>query len=125
MLFVILAVANDKESPILWHAICAVESGCKADAIGDGGNAVGIAQIWPICVDDVNRICGTPRFTYADRLDPEKSRQMFWLYVKHYYPKGTWEQWARCWNGGPKGPTKPATVKYWTKIKGVLRNGTR
>ena len=125
MFFVITAVPNDIENPILWRAICQVESNNDPNAIGDNGNAVGIAQIWPICVDDVNRIVGEQRYTYADRYDPEKSRQMFWLYVRHYKPKGTWEQWSRIWNGGPKGHLKKATVKYWAKVKGALQNGTR
>ena len=30
------------------------------------------------------------------------------------------EEIARCWNGGPKGIYKPATVAYWNKVKNHL-----
>ena len=69
----------------LWEAICTVESNGNPRAVGDRGadgvyRAAGIAQIWAITVKDVNRIAGT-NYTLNDRFDPEKSRQMFNLYV--------------------------------------------
>ena len=42
-------------------------------------------------------------------------------YWKRYCPKafeaGDWETLARVHNGGPKGHTKKATLKYWEKVK--------
>lgn len=108
-----------------WVAVCMVESGGQSDAVGDAGEAIGIAQIHKVCVDDVNRIKGRQEFTYGDRLDPQKSFLMFQTYVLHYYPKGGPEQWARCWNGGPKGPSKQATLKYWVKVQRRMSNVTR
>lgn len=105
----------------LWEAVCAVESGGKALAVGDGGKAAGIAQIWAITVRDVNRFAGT-KFTLNDRFDAEKSRQIFRLYTEHYGKGQSDEVKARIWNGGPNA--MKATGKklanlnaYWAKIK--------
>jgi hypothetical protein len=100
-------------------ALIAVESAGKTDAIGDGGRAVGCLQIWPIMVEDVNRIAGT-NYTLADRLDRKKSIEMAKIYLTHYAAAGTIEHAARKWNGGPAGHTKPATIAYWKKVKTQL-----
>jgi hypothetical protein len=105
----------------LWEAVCAVESGGNALAVGDGGKAAGIAQIWAITVRDVNRIAGT-NYTLNDRFDVEKSKAIFQLYVNHYGKGKSDEVKARIWNGGPNA--MKATGKklanlnaYWAKIK--------
>lgn len=97
-------------------AVALVESGGDPCAIGDGGQAVGILQIHPIMVADVNRIIGERRYTLADRRDVRKSVEMFVLYVLHYWPDGGPEQWARGWNGGPDGPEQSETKGYWRKV---------
>lgn len=107
----------------IFLAIVAVESGGNHRAVGDNGNAVGPAQIWPAVVQDCNRIAGA-KFTLADRYSIEKSRQMFEIYTNHYgrkYGTITPEVRARIWNGGPAGPVKPATNNYWNKVKRNLR----
>jgi len=114
------AVAYNMPEENLWRAICTVESRNNPVAVGDGGKAVGIAQIHKCLVDDVNRIMGRKLYVYSDRLDPAKSKAMFWIYTRHYYPNGTPEQWARAWNGGPKGPNKKATESYWQKVQRVM-----
>lgn len=105
----------------LLDAICAVESRGKADAIGDGGKAVGAYQIHPGVISDVNRICGTA-YTLQDRLDPAKARDICRAYLSHYGERagGTDEAYARVWNGGPKGAKKAATVAYWRRVKARL-----
>jgi hypothetical protein len=100
----------------LWEAVCAVESGGNPRAIGDGGKAAGIAQIWAITVKDINRFAGT-RYTLSDRFDPVKSKEMFNLYVEHYGKGRSLQYKARLWNGGPGGNNKTATIAYWKKIK--------
>ena len=104
----------------LLAAIEQVESGGRADAVGDGGKAVGILQIHPCVVADCNAVAGYERFTLADRLDPEKSREMFAVYIGRWCPDGTDEQKARTWNGGPRGASKPATVGYWRRVKAAM-----
>lgn len=104
----------------LWEAVCTVESGGNALAIGDGGRAAGIAQIWAITVRDVNRFAGT-KFTLNDRFDVEKSRAIFQLYTEHYAKGRSNEYKARIWNGGPTGNTKKSTISYWHKIQKHLK----
>jgi hypothetical protein len=109
----------DRYSRVL-PAIEMVESSGRADAVGDGGKAVGILQIHPIMVEDVNRILGEDRYTLADRLDPAKSREMFRVYSDHYAKCGDAEKVARNWNGGPRGHRKAATVAYWRKVERAM-----
>jgi hypothetical protein len=109
----------------LWEAVCAVESNGNPLAVGDGGRAAGIAQIWAITVKDVNRIAGT-NYTLNDRFNVEKSRAIFQLYTEHYGKGQSDEVKARIWNGGPNA--MKATGKklanlnaYWAKIKKHLK----
>lgn len=71
-----------------WHrlieALIMVESRGQADAVGDDGMAVGILQLWPCVVDDL-QVAGYD-YTLDDRLDPEKSRAMFNDYQRIYNP---------------------------------------
>ena len=106
--------------PALVAAVEQVESGGNPRAVGDSGKAVGILQIQPIMVRDVNRILGSQRYSLADRLDPVKSREMFWVYADHYSPGASREVIARRWNLGPKGDRSPATVGYWRKVSAAL-----
>jgi len=103
----------------LWEAVCHVESGGNALAIGDKGKAAGIAQIWGRTVTDINRFAGT-RYTLNDRFDPVKSKEMFTLYTEHYAKGRSVEFKARIWNGGPEGAYKGATLAYWRKIQSKL-----
>lgn len=111
--------SGDRYAKLL-PAIEHVESGGDASAVGDGGKAVGILQIHTVLVDDVNRIVGEKRFTYADRLDADKSREMFRVYSSHYSHDASDEVTARRWNGGPKGDKKRATLAYWSKVKAAM-----
>ena len=101
-------------------AIISVESSNNNDAYNEHEDAVGCLQIRKTMVDDINRILrrkSSPiRFTYQDRWNRYKSIKMFEIYCK-YYRLETYEQIARCWNGGPRGLYNPATVKYWNKVQ--------
>ena len=103
----------------LLDAIRQVESSGGVYTVGDGGKAVGPYQLWKVYVDDVNRIAGT-KYTYADRMDEKKSREMVKIYLSHYGNRLTELEMARIHNGGPKGHKKQSTVKYAEKIKGLL-----
>lgn len=114
------ACLSDAQAGALAKTVLAaalVESGGDPCAIGDGGKAVGILQIHPIMVADVNRIVGGPLYSLADRRDVLKSVEMFVIYCLHYWPNGGPEQWARGWNGGPDGPQQSETEGYWRKVK--------
>ena len=112
------AVAPAAPIDTLIDALCFVESNNQPDAVGDKGLAVGILQIHPIMVKDVNRILGKTTYTLADRYDPARSRMMCRVYLLHY--GGTMEEMARKWNGGPSGHQKECTKKYWEKVKRKL-----
>lgn len=49
-------------------------------------DCVGIFQIRPIYVKDVNRILKEERYTNDDRYHPKKSREMFDIIQNHYNP---------------------------------------
>lgn len=98
-------------------AIEHVESSGRADAVGDGGKAVGILQIHPVMVEDCNRIVGEDRWTLEDRLCPDESRAMFRVYSNHYSKGKSDEVVARRWNGGPRGDRRKATAPYWAKVR--------
>ena len=107
----------------LLSALMFVESGNNDSAHAIGEDAVGVLQIRKTMVDDVNRILKRQgkdhRFTYDDRWLRNKSIQMFDIYCKHY-GLTTAEEIARCWNGGPRGMDKEATVYYWNKVQDYL-----
>lgn len=107
----------------LLNAIEQVESGGNPFAAGDIDEetgeyqAVGAYQIHKIYVDDVNRILGHQAFSYDDRWDKGKSRQMVSVYLRHYGGNKGIEAMARIHVGGPKGYKKESTLPYWEKIK--------
>ena len=106
----------------LINALVRVESGGRASVVGDNGRAVGVLQIHKCVIDDVNKFSKT-KYTYADRANPTKSREICKKYLLRYAgANATNEHYARVWNGGPKGHTKKATVKYWNKVKKAMAN---
>lgn len=70
----------------LIDALIEVES--EGDPLVSGKtNDLGILQITPIYVADVNRILDTPMYTLEMRTDIEKSLEMFEIYQHHYNPE--------------------------------------
>ena len=114
------AATNVVDKDRLINAIIQVESGGDANAVGDNGKAVGILQIHKVMVDDCNRIAGFQKFTYEDRKDEQKSREMFTMYTDHYTPDWDPEKVSRRWNAGPKGDKKKCSEGYWGKVKKLL-----
>jgi hypothetical protein len=112
---------------VLYSSIVWVESKGNANAKSKDGS-VGIIQIKPVMVKEVNRICKIKgidkKFTLVDRINPTRSSEMFWIYQEYYNPElnrdslsnNDMEIMARKWNGGPKGHIKKATKKYWRKV---------
>ena len=52
------------------------------DPFAENGEAVGLLQMKPVAVDEVNRLCGTD-FSYKDRYDSLKSKQMCIMFLAH------------------------------------------
>lgn len=86
------AISNKKDAMdrVVWerlvHAICMVESGCDDSARNPKSSASGRFQMLKIYVDEVNRIKGKRTYSYNDRFDPLKAREMFEIYQQHYNP---------------------------------------
>ena len=109
-------------------ALIHVESRGNDSAIGDrhlvGNEAIGVLQIRPIMVREVNRILkiqkNDKRFTLKDRFEREKSIEMFYIWKNYHHKDSEPEIIARNWNGGPKGYKNNRTVKYWNKVEQQL-----
>ena len=110
----------------LIDALAVVESNNNPSAVGDGGKAYGVLQIWNVVIVDVNARFGT-RYKHKDAFDPVKAREICRLYLSIYATekrlgrKPTLEDYARIWNGGPNGYKNSKTNKYWAKVQRALR----
>ena len=107
----------------LIQALGFIESGGNSKVIGDlhlGEPSVGLLQIRPIMVKEVNRILKkkglTKKFKNSDRKHASKSIEMFNIWADAYHLDSSFEKMARNWNGGPTGYKKNATLHYWSKI---------
>jgi len=113
----------EKDATFLLSALMMVESRNNDSAHAVGEDAVGCLQIRKTMVDDVNRILKRQgkeyEFAYNDRWSRQKSIMMFEIYCDHYNLTDP-EEIARCWNGGPRGMDKEATVYYWNKVQDHL-----
>jgi len=117
-------IDNRKE---LIEAMAFVESGGNPNAIGDlnlGTPSIGLLQIRPIMVREVNRILKKQglekRFRNADRKDSTKSIEMFNIWADTYHLNSSYEKMARNWNGGPRGYKNKRTEHYWAKINNYI-----
>ena len=111
----------------LINALIMVESNGNDSAVGDthlGEPSIGVLQIRPIMVREVNRILklkGTDyRYKLKDRWDREKSIEMFLIWKEFHHDDSDYEEIARSWNGGTKGPKNPRTYNYWKKVENQL-----
>ncbi|MEI6084009.1 MAG: hypothetical protein WCS70_06875 [Verrucomicrobiota bacterium] len=110
--------------------LIAVESGNQPNPPdGDGGLAVGVLQIHPIVIADVNRITGRTLWSLEDRRNKERSEAICATYLDYYggaYQRETGKQptlevYCRMWDGGPVGWKKKATLPYWKKVQALLK----
>ncbi len=112
----------------LIEALIQVESEGIEDIHGDiglkEGPSVGVLQIRPIMVREVNRILRikkiNKKFKLKDRYSRKKSIEMFNIWRMFYHPDGNFEKISRTWNGGPKGYLKKSTVGYWMEVQNEL-----
>ena len=91
-----------------------VESGGRANAIGDGGRARGSFQFWAVAWKEANRLrasAGMERIPYSKAMDRAAARQQASIYVQHLRgrlaralgrPATAPEVWA-AWNLGYDG----------------------
>jgi hypothetical protein len=124
---VIEPIVIEPEITSLIDALIIVESQGNDSAVGDthlGSPSIGVLQIRPIMVREVNRILklkGTKhRYKMSDRWDRDKSIEMFLIWKEFHHDDSNYEEIARSWNGGPKGPKNPKTYSYWKKVENQL-----
>lgn len=108
----------------LIEALIQVESLGNDSAIGDqhlGEPSVGVLQIRPIMVREVNRILkkqkSEKRYKLKDRFSRDKSIEMFLIWKNYHHPEGGFETISRNWNGGPRGYKNKRTEPYWIKVQ--------
>ena len=108
----------------LVNALIYVESHGNDSAIGDTHletPSIGVLQIRPVMVREVNRILkimgSTQRYKLKDRFDRQSSIEMFLFWKNYHHPEDGFEEIARCWNGGPRGMKNKRTEKYWIKVQ--------
>jgi hypothetical protein len=111
-------------------ALISIESGGHQRAHNYSEDAVGILQIRPIMVKEVNRILEMKGadgiFDLNDRWDINKSRRMCTIflqyqrdrYVKKVGREPTLKQLAMSWQSG--GVFKDCSEEYKRKVEGVL-----
>lgn len=99
------------------EAIRQVETRGNPNAVGDNGKAIGSYQIWRTYWQDAVEHDKSIGGSYEDCKKDEYAKRIIVAYWDRYAPKNaTDEQLARIHNGGPKGHTHAATLKYWKKI---------
>ena len=100
---------------LIVNSIIQIES--ENNNIARNGDNIGILQIRPIMVYEINRILGYKKYELRDRFDSIKSIEMFKIYTNHHTPDWNLELVARRWNGGYNGEYKKKTLSYYLKIK--------
>lgn len=104
----------------LFTLITIIESSGNPAAHNLAEDAVGIAQIRPIMVKEVNQIVGYDKYSLEDRWCPDLSFQLFSDYMERFNPSLDYELGARIWNGGREGYKKSSTDIYWNKLKTLI-----
>jgi len=115
------AQTNDTIKTNKWervmNAIIKVES--RGNPKAQSKDCVGILQIRPILVHDVNEYLkikkSNKHFTLNDRFSVSKSKEMFVLYQERYNPTNNVEKAIRLWNGGCRYSLSK-TEKYYRKV---------
>ncbi len=112
-------------------ALISIESGGHIKAHNTLENAVGILQITPIMVKEVNRILelqgAEGNYTLEDRWNVQKSRRMCTYFLMYQYDryvakhgrKPSLRQLAMSWNSG--GIFKKCTDDYKRKVEEKMR----
>jgi hypothetical protein len=120
-------VIEDQKQKLI-EALIQVESRGKENCVGDLHliiPSVGVLQIRPIMVKEVNRILvilgKDKRYKNKDRYSREKSIEMFIIWRDFHHKDDSNEIISRCWNGGPKGYKRKATLHYWKKVQKALK----
>lgn len=109
---IVVYVPNGSEN-IDWdafiEALIWIESEDNPNAVGNNDD-VGVLQITPILLEEVNRLLGDEVYTLEDRYDREKSIEMFNIVQKHHNPKRNIHLALKIWNS-------KANLEYHRKVE--------
>ena len=117
---------TDADMDKVLSAMRVVESNNNPDAVGDGGKAIGVYQVWNIYWIDATQYSGIGG-EYKDCFKSDYADKIVRSYMKRYATEKrlgrevTMEDIARIHNGGPNGYKKQSTKKYWDKVQKELR----
>jgi len=104
-------------------AIRTVETGGHADpanAVGDGGKALGPYQIhYGYWLDATERDPALRALGYQSVRDQATAERVVLAYLTRYAPSWDLRTCARIHNGGPRGHRKPATLGYAKRVEEV------
>jgi hypothetical protein len=98
----------------LLKAIIQVESNGNPMQINFYESALGLLQIRPIMVGEVNRIVGYEKYTVKDCLDSLKSIEIYWQVQNYWNPTNDVIKGCQVWNG------KSRNNEYLKKIIAVI-----
>ena len=104
----------------MFAKVSVIESSNNPKAHNLKEDAVGIIQIRPIMVREVNRLVGFEKYKLEDRWDVNKSFDMFYDFQIRLNKGLSLEKGCRMWNGGINGHKRASTDKYWSKIKKLV-----
>lgn len=114
------------EARPLLDAIRRVESGGENSpnaAVGDNGKSLGAYQIsvayWRDAVEYDPSLISNGE-TYEDVKNPQYAERVILAYWHRYAKTWSYQELARLHNGGPTGPSKKSTLRYWKRIREVL-----
>jgi hypothetical protein len=114
---------KDYERDKILEAIMEKESNFNTKAVNRKENAVGILQIRPIMVREVNNILrqrgDSIFYSLSDRLDSTKSVEMYYTFQKARNPEYDPQIACYLWNGGTRKALK-MSHQYWLDVQKKL-----
>ena len=115
-----MRMKKEYEKDKILEAIMEKESNFNTKAVNKKENAVGILQIRPIMVREVNKILknkgDSVSYSLADRLDSTKSVQMYYIFQKTRNPEYDPQIACYLWNGGTRKQLK-MSHQYWLDVQ--------
>lgn len=102
----------------LVEAFIQVESEGKNNAVNKTSGATGCLQLMPIQVKEANRLLGRNKYKLSDRLNRQKSIEIFHLIMKHKNPDYDIHLACKIWNPKSKLSYHTKVVKEYEKLIG-------
>ena len=113
---IIKRITKEKMINDIISRIVIIESQNDPKVYNSKENAIGLLQIRPIMIREINQLIKQDKYQHEDSWCPELSVEMFITYQEIVNP--TWDQElaAKRWNGGRRGERNPNTEIYYQKF---------